>query len=496
MHTDARTLEDGRLIEGDLCVVGAGAAGISMALDWAGRSERVVLLEGGGFDVSPEMQALYENTNSGREYYPLESARLHFFGGTTGHWGGLCAPFDSIDFAERDWIPYSGWPISREDLEPYYRKATGPLQLPSSRWEPSHWANQRSGAPLDVDKRRLRTKIWQDSGGPGPAIQFGSEYRSEIEQAENIHLFTHTNVCNIVASENGSRVEELTVRQFNGNEQTVRAPHFVLACGAVQNARLMLASNDQVPVGLGNEHDQVGRYFMEHVEIDTARLVLPEARPLSFYRWFVGEQVIPAWGLLQPSPHLQKKQKTLNGAVRFNEEAMGRDHMFTFDDYPEDANEVINFIEKAFAETDSTVVEQSFPERTTFQLNTRAEQIPDPESRVTLAEETDALGVPRVDLHWTLSEQDKRSIRSINEVVAQELGRIGLGRVQLMEWLRADDSSWPDFLTGGWHHMGTLRMASGPRTAWSMRTAGSMASTSCTWPAPPSSPPGAAQTPR
>jgi len=463
MHTDARTLDDGRLIDGDLCIVGAGAAGISMALDWADRSERVILLEGGGFEVSSEMQALYENANSGREYYPLESARLHFFGGTTGHWGGLCTPFDPIDFAERDWVPHSGWPIGREDLAPYYRDAAGVLRLPSPNWDPNYWANRRSGAPLAVDEDRWRTKMWQWSGGAGPPVRFGSDYRTEIEQADNIHLFTHANVCNIVANESGSRVEELTVRHFNGDEQTVRAPHIVLACGAVQNARLMLASNDQVPVGLGNEHDQVGRHFMEHVEIDSARLVVPEAQSLPFYQLSSDDgQSSPAWGLLQPTRHVQEKRKTLNGAVRFNREAVKSNDAFTFDDFPEDARKILAFIEKSDAESDSTGANRSFPELTRFQLNTRMEQAPDPASRVTLSEETDALGVPRADLHWTLSEQDKRSIRVINEAVGQELGRIGLGRVQLMRWLRADDASWPDFLTGGWHHMGTLRMAERP----------------------------------
>ena len=117
MHTDARTLEDGTLIEGDICIVGAGAAGISMALEWANTPYRVILLEGGGFDLEKEMQELYRAENIGRPYYGIDAARWHFFGGTTGHWGGMCSPYDPIDFKKRDWVPYSGWPITREDLD-------------------------------------------------------------------------------------------------------------------------------------------------------------------------------------------------------------------------------------------------------------------------------------------------------------------------------------------------------------------------------------------
>ena len=110
MHTDARTLEDKALLQGDICIVGAGAAGIAMALDWIGRKERVIVLEGGGFEYEPEIQQLYDGKTTGQRYYPLMSTRLHYFGGTTGHWSGLCTPFDAVDFSERAWVPESGWP--------------------------------------------------------------------------------------------------------------------------------------------------------------------------------------------------------------------------------------------------------------------------------------------------------------------------------------------------------------------------------------------------
>src|SRR5678816_3657587 len=118
MHVDARTIDSGSLIEGDVCIVGAGAAGISMALDWINAPHRIILLEGGGFEYDPQVQELYAGKTTGQPYYPLKSARLHYFGGTTGHWAGYCSPFDEIDFIKRDWVPHSGWPITRKDLDP------------------------------------------------------------------------------------------------------------------------------------------------------------------------------------------------------------------------------------------------------------------------------------------------------------------------------------------------------------------------------------------
>ena len=98
MHTDARELPDQTIIEGDLCIIGAGAAGISIAMDWIGSPHKVILLEGGGFDYDDRVQELYAGKTTGQHYYPLKSARLHYFGGTTGHWAGFCSTFDDIDF--------------------------------------------------------------------------------------------------------------------------------------------------------------------------------------------------------------------------------------------------------------------------------------------------------------------------------------------------------------------------------------------------------------
>ena len=129
MHTDARQLPNNSLIEGDICIIGAGAAGISIALQFAHTKHKVILLEGGGFEYEDRMQDLYAGTTSGQKYFPLKSIRLHYFGGTTGHWAGFCSVFDDIDFQKRDWIPGSGWPITRKDLDPYYAQAHGILDL-------------------------------------------------------------------------------------------------------------------------------------------------------------------------------------------------------------------------------------------------------------------------------------------------------------------------------------------------------------------------------
>ena len=112
MHIDARNLPNNSIIEGDICIIGAGAAGISIALDWINAPYKVILLESGGFEYDDKVQDLYKGETTGQKYYPLKASRLSYFGGTTGHWAGMCSPFDNIDFMKRDWVPDSGWPIS------------------------------------------------------------------------------------------------------------------------------------------------------------------------------------------------------------------------------------------------------------------------------------------------------------------------------------------------------------------------------------------------
>src|SRR5215469_254009 len=142
MYTDARNIDNNSLIEGDLCIIGAGAAGISIALEWMNSGRKVILLEGGGFDYEPRMQDLYRGKTTGQRYYPLETARLHYFGGTTGHWAGFCSPLDEIDFEKRAWVPYSGWPIKRGELDPYYARAQKNLDLGPYEYGFPYWQQQ------------------------------------------------------------------------------------------------------------------------------------------------------------------------------------------------------------------------------------------------------------------------------------------------------------------------------------------------------------------
>ena len=208
MHIDARKLPNNSIIEGDICIIGAGAAGISIALDWMDSKYKVILLEGGGFEYDEKVQNLYDGETTGQKYFPLKSTRLHYFGGTTGHWAGMCAPFDDIDFKKRDWVPDSGWPINKKVLDPFYVKANKTLKLGPYNYDFEYWQKEFPNLnPFPLDDKVIWNKMWQFS-----QAHFGEIYKDKIVDAKNIHLYTYANAVDILGNDDLSQINEITVK--------------------------------------------------------------------------------------------------------------------------------------------------------------------------------------------------------------------------------------------------------------------------------------------
>lgn len=462
MHIDSRDIEAGAVIQADLCIVGAGAAGISIAREWEGKGKKVALLEGGGFELEMGMQELYHGKITGQRYFPLQSSRMHFFGGTTAHWAGFCSTYDPIDFKERPWVKDSGWPFPFEAIEGYYERAMALVDIRPYPFDASFWENkERVFERIPFDKDKIWTKMWQFS----PPTRFGQKYRDEIIHARDIFLYTHTNLVEIETGESGREVSKVIVANLAGKRFEVKAKHYVLACGAIQNARMLLASNHQRPNGLGNDFDLVGRYFMEHLELSTAEMVLTSEQPLDMY--MIEFMKSEARGELAMSEEIQARHGILNGTVSLSPKT-GEEEPAFIDTFPEDPREVLKTWGAAQDGTAGKVIDKESANKKrkkfkAFRLFTRLEQAPNPESRITLSKERDAMGVLRADLHWKLTNQEMHSIRSIYEILGQELGKMQLGRVKLMDWVMESGDDFPDILGGGWHHMGLTKMNDDPK---------------------------------
>jgi len=460
MHIDARQLPDNTLIEGDLCIVGTGPAGLSIALEWNNTPYKVILLEGGGFDYDDKVQDLYAGRTTGQRYYPLKSTRLHYFGGTSNHWSGYCSTFDPIDFEKRDWIPNSGWPIKRQDLDPFYERAQPILDLGPYEYDWTWWKQEDPDLhSLLPENSAIWNKVWQFS----PPTRLNGKYARTIKSSKNIHLYTYANLVDIKANDAVTSIQSLTVKNLEGRHHTIKARRFVLACNTIQNARILLACNKQAPKGLGNDNDLVGRFFMEHMQIKSAWLHLPAPDPLKLYNIQPG--VTKMRCELAISREMQAKHRILNGTASFMPLTIARNARASIETWnDQDPRKSLNtFHNSSNAARRNALAMPGGSD--TWMLSTRIEQAPNPISRVTLDTEKDALGMPRAILHWQLTPLEKHSTRMIYELIGQQVGAAGIGRLQLMEHLQdANDYSWPDFTSGGWHHMGTTRMSDDPAT--------------------------------
>ncbi len=200
MFFDFRELEAERDIEADLCIIGAGAAGITLARSLIGSKIQVCLLESGGFEFDEDIQALYEGDDVGSPGTGPTGCRLRYFGGTTNHWTGWCGPLGDLDFELRPWVSQSGWPISKKDLDPYYVAAQKVCELDAYRYDLEAFSDKTRSFPV-FDKAKIAMGFWQLS----PPTRFGSAYREELEKAENVRVYLYANVTDLQVNETPRR---------------------------------------------------------------------------------------------------------------------------------------------------------------------------------------------------------------------------------------------------------------------------------------------------
>ena len=448
MRLDPASLSAGQTLETDLCVVGAGAAGITLARALANSSHDVILLEGGGELPSERSQGLYEGEmatvyrdgkwgEEDRNY--LSRSRLRYFGGTTNHWNGWCRPLEAIDFEARPWVPHSGWPITRAGLDPWYRRALPLVEIPAFPEDEGYGRKRNRRMPALMDSEDIVTRLFRWS----PPTRFGLKYADDVFGAPNVRVLLEANALRVRASEDRRAATRVDVQVEDGPRIAVRAKHFVIACGGVENARLLLLSE------LGG--DAVGRYFQDHPHIRHAGQVLVcdelgiKGLTDLYFRARTEGQKTKTVGVFATSPGFQRRQQTLGFSAQLRNRRKEKLNRFgeavratqaTMRDLGRDPTSWEPYAGKVFA---------------------RGEQLPNPESRITLADERDRLGLRKARLDWQLTDADRRSIRLSMEALAHELGRASLGRMRI----RMDHSDWPA-TRGGDHHIGTTRMSTDP----------------------------------
>lgn len=498
----------GNELQCDICVVGSGPVGLSLALEFRNTDTRIIVLESGGDGYEPEVEALSEIESSGhRRAHPF-AVRRRLLGGTSSVWSGRCVPFSALDLQHRVWIPESGWPVSEEDVAPYLQRAgrilkTGPAvyddrlwsllgRRPHAQpWDASCFETQVFQAsavthprtrhvPLPHDPRSEKLEALNHSGAPA-AEDVAEAARRELTDSRNVRVLLHAHAVEILTDQPAQQVRGVRIQSLAGRQGTVRASHVVLAAGGIDNARLLLLSRRHAEQGLGNQFDQVGRYLQDHHYAVVASLEGAQAKRLRRRMGF-------HWYDHNGRRHVYTLGASLS-AQRQREESLPRATLFTFEHYSRAAALTAA---KRLGETIADAGARALPgdvgavllhpldllggvmDRYAFRrpglapisrldIGCNVEQIPDPASRVTLGTRLDAMGQPLAHIDWRVHPRELETYRRAGELFVAECRRLGLEVPRLSPWLLESGESARNQLHDMAHPMGATRMSNEPR---------------------------------
>lgn len=456
----------GTSLSAEVAIAGSGPAGLTLAECLAERGIRVLLIESGEIRHSRKANDHLRGKSAGYPF-PMIASRQRAFGGTSSHWtaetGLRLRPLDPVDFESRPGVRDTGWPITHHELKPYVLKASDSVGV-----RPAFEATAESAAAQPA-------LSWE--GGPElPRFRF-ADHRTFVDRLERVRASRHINLIT-GGTVVGIAMEEDTVAGWtvacrNGGTFSVTARHYVLACGGIDNARTLLAA-DPGGRGIGNENDNVGRYLMEHVSIDSG-VIVPSGREKLDVSAFQDQR--DAWGkhqiMLSVGERAIREHGLLNAAFWVNE----LDARFVMPSVqsaralkagritqPRPLNSAKHLMNVAtgaagLAQFMATRARRTPPARSVISLRIMAEQLPNRRSRVTLAPGTDSVGMRRARVDWRLSTTDVEMIRRHQDVLSSLLIERGTGRVEG----RLGDETPAATLIANYHHMGTTRMHHDPK---------------------------------
>ncbi len=436
-------------IRGDVVVVGSGMAGTDLALQLARKGLSVILLESGRRSFDPAIQSLNDVRFVGKPhrlytpgadfhtYLPRHyrgQNRIRQYGGTSLIWTGKWRPFLQGDLDGKPWIPNSDWPITAQELAPYYEAVGSDLGIPTGEQADRNFLPEARREELGRAGLQAAVQSWE-----ARTMRVPERFGQELEGSVDVDLILGATVTELnLDDESRGRVVSATCKSLEGGRLTAKADHFVLATGGLEVPRLLLASHRQIAAGIGNANGLVGKYYQDHSKVQSGRLapgprmaefadfVRTQPRPRSCLVFSLGKKVQERFSLLRHTVSLSPKYAGRLGRLLqpFRGGVACRDGLGLVREY-----------------------------KVTF----ASEQVPNIESRIFLGERRDALGMPEIVVDWRFTELDHRSVAETARELKAAFERAGLGALDL-----GDDPLTLDQMMDAAHPMGTTRMARSP----------------------------------
>ncbi len=474
MITDLNDYESDTTIRADICIVGAGVAGLSLAREFLGRSVSILIIESGGKKDESRTQKLYESDVIGMPHDGVHNGRFRVFGGSSTRWGAQLMTFDDIDFSAREVLDCEAWPISHQTVKEYYRRAEDVLSVDSLSYEEDLWSDF-DVMPIDFDRDKLRYRFskWAAFKNRNLARSVGKD----CEDSDNINVLLHANLIEVGTNANGTSINGLKVASLSGIKAKVVAERYVICCGAIETARMLLASNSVIPTGIGNAHDLVGRYFQDHISVRAARLTPTDRSGFTVtFDPFMRDGTMHSCKVVMES-ELQRKYRCLNvmGHVVYG---------FTEESGLYELRKILRAIQSRrnpvpspmgawrILRYSSDIFRLLFgqylarrrlsPKFAKCDLDVECEQAPSRDSRVTLSESKDELGIPKVALDWRITDLEKHTVQKYVRLFRSEWDRLGLGGAKWEDSIFEPGDAWLDNCRDTYHHAGTTRMSTSP----------------------------------
>jgi len=457
MQVDARRLAPKTVLDAEICIIGAGPAGITLAREFVGAKTTVAIIESGGLNVDDRAQELNEGSVIGAEYAGLRQTRCRRVGGTAHLWnttvggtnGAKYVPLDRCDFAGTSHPIKTEWPLEYSDLDVYYRRAHEVCDLGPFTYDGAAWADDEHPL-IALDSARLGAKVYQCGSGR----LFTETYPQELAMSGNIRLCPHATLLNFRTSDDDRKVVEANCISSTGTPFVARASCFILAAGAIENARLLLLSRKNT----GNGDTWIGRCFMEHPR-DYALTLHP--RTLELFRQMTFFDLHAARGGTVVIGRIALDGSTVRNLDLPNASVTLLPRPKAVAPARSPARRIARYLRRLIP-SEQNVGGYGWSRHANvadvcdaFQVLINLEQRPDPENRLVLARTRDAFGSPRVDLFWRWSAREQENLQRLRIFIASALEDSGLGRVEINASLRPDMNAH--------HHAGTTRMHADPR---------------------------------
>lgn len=501
MMLDMAELMDQQSLAADLCVIGAGAAGIALALQFVNQGLDVLLVESGGHRRETKIQDMYAGSVVQPHLHASpDRFRCRQFGGSTTLWGGRCMPFDPIDFEARSYIPHSGWPMTFDELLPFYREANRICDAGAFAYRIEDAFDRPMRPMIDgFASSNFSTDRLERFSLP---TNFAARYGPALQAASNIRVLLHATATRFKFDPSGKAVKEVELRNLAGKTALVRARAFVLATGGLEVPRMLLANRDFHGDGIGNQHGVVGKYYMCHIAGTLGRIKIERPNSAVWHDYDIAEDDTYCRRRFALLADAQRQHKVGNFIARLHHPhiadpehrtaalslvflgsrllpweyrtrvASGRDT--TLREYgchvgnvALDPLSAVRFAGRML--TGRFLAKRKIPslvvasKANLFSLDFHGEQAPNPESRLTLGHEADALGIPRLRIDWRYTRQDVETIRTSVKLLADDLRHSGVGAMDYdPDMVETEMIRYGAY---GGHHMGTARMGDDPRTS-------------------------------